>query len=160
MSNITVTPIALLFAISMTLTTSATFAELVEQPDASTVWSPWTENADSVNGVDGVGLGAAVEDGLQSGDLLGPEDPRLGCLGMGRRPVPFCSTGLDHGPKVDTDAYVGLLLSEAKALAAADGVTFRILRNDDQTFVGTMDYRTDRLNFHVDDGIVTSCTKG
>jgi hypothetical protein len=83
-------------------------------------------------------------------------------------PVPLPDTGTD--PMVDetTDlpveggisALVGM--TEADAVSLIDGVgwTSRISARDGESFVLTMDYRTDRVNLEIEDGIVTVATIG
>lgn len=46
-------------------------------------------------------------------------------------------------------------IEEVMAEAKRTGWVVHIGRNDDKRFVRTMDYRTDRINVEVDNGIVT-----
>lgn len=46
------------------------------------------------------------------------------------------------------------------ALADENALPSRIVRVDDESFGVTDDYRPDRLNFEVDDGVVTVVTLG
>jgi len=57
-------------------------------------------------------------------------------------------------------AYVGLRKDAAIAKAEASGTPWRITREDDETFMVTLDYDPTRLNFEIDDGIVTRATFG
>lgn len=57
--------------------------------------------------------------------------------------------------------YVGLSEAGAQARANERGfATTRTVRIDDEVFVGTADFRTDRLNLEIDDGLVTSASIG
>ena len=56
--------------------------------------------------------------------------------------------------------YIGLKLKEGIEKAKNEGFTFRLMREDDQRFFGTMDLRLDRLNFETDNGKITKCYVG
>lgn len=58
------------------------------------------------------------------------------------------------------EAYVGLSKRAAIAKAKAEGRDWRITREDDETFPGTLDYVETRVNFEIDDGTVTKATFG
>jgi hypothetical protein len=58
------------------------------------------------------------------------------------------------------ERYVGLEKQEAIEAAQDEGVPWRIEREDDEEFVLTMDYVPDRVNFSVDDGVVTAVRAG
>ncbi len=60
----------------------------------------------------------------------------------------------------DISVYIGLSQADAAALAIANGTTSRTERIDDETFGLTSDFVGDRVNFEVDDGIVTSAKFG
>lgn len=52
-------------------------------------------------------------------------------------------------------------MSEAEAIETIAGIssealTSRIIRRDEESFMITMDYRLDRINLQIDDGIVTT----
>lgn len=69
----------------------------------------------------------------------------------------------DGGRKADdtgADAYVGLTKKAATAQADAAGTTWRITREDDESFPVTLDFNPERLNFEIDDGKVTQATYG
>ena len=56
-------------------------------------------------------------------------------------------------------------MSEAEAIETIAGIsseslTPRIVRRDDENFIVTMDYRLDRINLEIDDGIVTTTYVG
>lgn len=57
-------------------------------------------------------------------------------------------------------AYVGLTKQAATAKADAAGTTWRITREDDESFPVTLDFDPERLNFEIDDGKVTQATYG
>ena len=54
------------------------------------------------------------------------------------------------------ESFVGQSISEATALAEAEGRPWRIARQDDQSFVNTDDLVPGRVTFEIDDGTVTS----
>lgn len=56
-------------------------------------------------------------------------------------------------------------MSQAEAIETIAGIsseplTSRIVRQDDESFIVTMDYRPDRINLEIDDGIVTKTNIG
>lgn len=56
-------------------------------------------------------------------------------------------------------------MSEAQAIETIAGIssealTSRIVRRDEESFMVTMDYRLDRINLEIDDGIVTQASIG
>ncbi len=59
-----------------------------------------------------------------------------------------------------TANYLGKAEDEATVLAMDDGYLVRVTRRDDRYFIVTMDYRTDRVNFKIDAGIVTKADIG
>ena len=61
------------------------------------------------------------------------------------------------------DEVIGM--SEAEAIETIAGIsseylTPRIVRRDDENFIVTMDYRLDRINLEIDNGIVTQASIG
>ncbi|NNE73213.1 MAG: hypothetical protein HKN26_06095 [Acidimicrobiales bacterium] len=54
------------------------------------------------------------------------------------------------------DSYIGLEYGAAEAKAKADGVEIRIAREDDDFFALTEDFRGNRVNVEIDDGIITA----
>lgn len=62
----------------------------------------------------------------------------------------------DDGPDdFDPADYVGQILGAAQNLANANGLIARVVRIDDDWLIVTQDFRTDRVNFELDNGIVT-----
>lgn len=55
---------------------------------------------------------------------------------------------------------IGMEKQAAIDLIKGQGLKVRIKSEDGVPFVGTCDYRTDRLNLHITDGKVTSVSKG
>ena len=56
-------------------------------------------------------------------------------------------------------------MSEAEAIVtiaeiSSEALTSRIVRRDEESFMITMDYRLDRINLQIDDGIVTTTYVG
>jgi hypothetical protein len=58
------------------------------------------------------------------------------------------------------DSYLGLTSDDAIARADAEGRVWRIAREDDEHYALTMDYRPDRVNLEIDDGVVTAAWMG
>ena len=63
------------------------------------------------------------------------------------------------GPGKESD-YIGLTKSAAIAKAKSQGRTWRITREDNEVFPGTLDYNPERVQFEIDDGKVTKATFG
>ena len=63
-------------------------------------------------------------------------------------------------PGVDTQQFIGLSLADAKNLAKQQDLTTRLAGKDGDCYALTMDYRTDRVNFYVENGVVTVATNG
>jgi hypothetical protein len=57
-------------------------------------------------------------------------------------------------------SYVGLTKKEAIAKAESENRQWRVLREDDETFMATQDYVRTRINFEIDKGKVTKATYG
>lgn len=79
----------------------------------------------------------------------------------------------ESGPEVElapsaaaqavADEVIGM--SEGEAIETIAGIssealTSRIVRRDEESFMITMDYRLDRINLQIDDGIVTTTYVG
>jgi hypothetical protein len=56
--------------------------------------------------------------------------------------------------------YEGRTLEEATVYAQAGGFTTRIVEQDGNSFMVTMDFKTNRLNFRVSNNIITECYGG
>ncbi len=54
----------------------------------------------------------------------------------------------------DNTAYLGLTEEEAGDLAEEEGLEHRVINRDGEALVVTMDFRPNRLNFWVEDGVV------
>lgn len=61
---------------------------------------------------------------------------------------------------VDPSKYNGLTVEEARSLAEEDGLTHRIVEVDGNSFILTMDLKTDRVNFRVRNNIITDTFTG
>ncbi len=68
-------------------------------------------------------------------------------------------TGVGGGAFQPGD-YVGLSEADGRALAGSRVLEVRITRRDDEQFPGTADFRRDRINFELDNGIVTVASLG
>lgn len=62
--------------------------------------------------------------------------------------------------KTELEALVGLTMDEARQIVAQRPLAFRILTEDGESFPATADYRTDRVNVHVQAGRVTAADVG
>lgn len=66
--------------------------------------------------------------------------------------------------KEDTKTFpknlVGLTEEAAKAKITELGMKVRVRNRDGETFMGTCDYRTDRVNLSIDNGKITNATIG
>ncbi len=63
-------------------------------------------------------------------------------------------------PNFTASDYYGRTRASAESLAISRGLTPRVTRIDDEFFPGTMDYRLDRVNFEIDNGVVTKASLG
>ncbi len=63
-------------------------------------------------------------------------------------------------PDLTTDDFIGLTEDEAAAIADENIMDWRTVRVDDESFVVTEDYRPGRLNFEIDDGVITAVALG
>ena len=59
-----------------------------------------------------------------------------------------------------TDDIVGMIEDEARNAATEEGYTVRVTRRDGSAFPVTRDYRTDRVNFNIENGIVVCASVG
>lgn len=55
---------------------------------------------------------------------------------------------------------IGMEKQAAIDLIKSQGLKARVRSEDGQSFVGTMDYRLDRINLHIQDGKVVKASKG
>lgn len=72
--------------------------------------------------------------------------------------APDTAPGTGSGRAADT--YLGLTKQAAIDRAAAAGIPWRITREDDEELLVTQDYVPERLNFEIDDGVVTTVSYG
>ena len=73
-------------------------------------------------------------------------------------PYTFADDAPDRA--VSTDGYIGLTRKAAADKARAAGLKSRVTRVDEKWVILTLGYRPDRLNFEVDDGLVTAVRVG
>jgi len=90
---------------------------------------------------------------------VGTYNVRLEWAHSGQSGTLDCGTVTVKGAS-DLRGYLTLSTAQAEARAASDGLVFRILRIDDEQFAGTTDYRVDRVNVEIDNGIVTKVWLG
>jgi hypothetical protein len=98
------------------------------------------------------------DEGIGLTEGLPPPSPRPSvasnpCLPEGGPEVPPDVQAL-------TDEYIGLSAPAAKQLAAEQERTTRIAGRDGECFALTMDYRSDRVNLYLEDGLVVAATIG
>ena len=63
-------------------------------------------------------------------------------------------------PDLSTDDFLGLTVAEAQEIAEMNVLDWRVTRDGDEFFAVTEDYRPERLNFELDDGVITRVTLG
>ena len=63
-------------------------------------------------------------------------------------------------PDLSTDDFLGLTEAEAAAIAEENAIVWRVTRIDDSSNGVTDDFNPGRLNFQIDDGIITSVSLG
>ncbi len=64
------------------------------------------------------------------------------------------------GSTLRTVDFSGLTEAEAVELAESNGLPWRVVRVDEEIFAVTFDLRPNRLNFELDDGLVTGVSLG
>ena len=62
--------------------------------------------------------------------------------------------------KEEADKYVGLTIEEADKRLLAENKTRRIMALDNEQFVGTCDWVTNRVNFRVVNNVITEAWVG
>lgn len=70
-------------------------------------------------------------------------------------PLPSTTTAPTTLPSDDPASYIGLDLDAAGARADEQGRPWRVVRQDGEDLIVTADFNPNRLNFTVDDGVVT-----
>lgn len=65
-----------------------------------------------------------------------------------------------NGYQLLLNSIIGKNLSEAKELAGFNGFAIRIVREDGERYMVTMEHRLDRINVELDNGIVTNSNIG
>jgi major membrane immunogen (membrane-anchored lipoprotein) len=75
-------------------------------------------------------------------------------------PPPTQSLDAEPDQAAVGEALVGLTKAQAEEAAEAAGYTVRVTMEDGQMFPMTMDYRTDRINIEVENGVVTRAFVG
>lgn len=71
----------------------------------------------------------------------------------------------DPSPTVTCISQEVIGMTEEEAIQTIEGVsgeeiTYRVTRRDDENYAMTMDYRINRINLEIDDGIVTKTSIG
>lgn len=56
--------------------------------------------------------------------------------------------------------FIGLTKNEAFKLCEQRGLKYRVIMEDDEPFIVTMDLKFDRINFHVQNNLVISQKRG
>ncbi len=110
-----------------------------------------------------------TDDALVRSCLAGEFDLRVGVQlsePLGDRLVDWADPAPGDGepilvtPDLSTADFLGLTIGEAQELAEADTLDWRVTRDGDEFFAVTEDYRPDRLNFELDEGVITRVTLG
>ncbi len=96
----------------------------------------------------------ALRVGVQLGEALGDRGVDW------TDPAPGDDEPILVTPDLSTADFVGLTIAEATEIAETNIIDWRIVREDDEFFAVTDDYRPDRLNFELDDGVITRVTLG
>lgn len=68
-------------------------------------------------------------------------------------------TGSDE-PTLDASVYVGLMEDDARRAAEGDGYNVRVVARDGEQYAVTKDFRTDRVNFSIDNDTVVAASFG
>ena len=56
---------------------------------------------------------------------------------------------------INAEQLIGLPIHQARSICADSGCTLRVQAQDGQRFIVTADYRTNRINVEVDNGIIS-----
>ncbi len=102
-------------------------------------------------------LACAVVAILAAVGLVGCGDDSGGSVSARDETQPTTTTTGKSSTEAD---FVGLTKKAAIAKAEAEGRPWRISREDGESFPGTLDYSPDRVNFEIDNGMVTSAIFG
>jgi hypothetical protein len=62
--------------------------------------------------------------------------------------------------EVICNSLIGKTEDEASLLAASSGYALRVTRQDTEQFMGTAEFRSDRIKVEIDNGLVTSVRIG
>lgn len=110
-------------------------------------------------------VAALVVSGCAANDQGATQEPSTG-VSATAMPTPQNSDfQFEPSPTVMTlsEEVIGMTEEEAiQAIEAVSGteVTYRVARRDDENYALTMDYRIDRINLEIDNGIVTKTSIG
>ena len=58
------------------------------------------------------------------------------------------------------DSIIGMDVESGSKLCKENGYDVRIMREDSINYMGSMDLRFDRINFVIDNGLITNCGIG
>jgi hypothetical protein len=70
------------------------------------------------------------------------------------------SGSIEPGPTFATSAPIGLSELEAIKVIESEGFTARVVARDGESLSGTKDYRLDRVNISIENGVVVSAELG
>jgi hypothetical protein len=93
----------------------------------------------------------------------GPSSPAPGSPGAcagGALPRPAAGEPTDADQQAVSAAVAGCAEADVQHRAEAAGWTVRVMHRDGEDLIGTMDFRTDRLNLDVEQGTVTGAGIG
>lgn len=80
-----------------------------------------------------------------------------GCVEKETKPAESETPNVAEGTDAD---FKGKKTEEAGALAESRGLKWRVTEKDGESLPATMDYREDRVNFGVENGIVVKVSRG
>jgi len=61
---------------------------------------------------------------------------------------------------IEDQKYVGMNILEAEQICLASKIKYRLVKKDDQAFIGTCDFLPERLNFETKKDLITKVTRG
>ena len=113
----------------------------------------------------GIFVAALVVSGCSANDPGATQEPSTGVTATAM-PTPQSSDyQFEPSPTVTALSQEVIGMTEEEAIQTIEGVTskevtYRVTRRDDENYAMTMDYRINRINMEIDNGIVTKTSIG
>jgi PBP1b-binding outer membrane lipoprotein LpoB len=113
----------------------------------------------------GIFVSALVVSGCAANDPDAAQEPSTGVTATAM-PTPQSSDyQFEPSPTVTALSQEVIGMTEEEAIQTIEGVsgeevTYRVTRRDDENYAMTMDYRINRINLEIDNGIVTKTSIG